>query len=125
MALPTVPEERDYGAVQEQERLEAAAPAPIEATPEQMDVASEGAVAQVAQQYGTGAEPDEFAQQPQGYTVKNPYMLMPYQMWKDKITSGERTKTPTEADYDVGTMFRVLGALDPTMRVIADELTGS
>jgi len=62
MALPNVPEEREYGAVQEQEQIEAMAPPLIEATPEQADVASQGAVAQVAQQMGTEAEPDVFGQ---------------------------------------------------------------
>jgi len=59
MALPSAPQEREQGAVKAQEELEAAAPAPLEPTPTQADVASEEAVVQTAQQaLGVGAEPD-------------------------------------------------------------------
>ncbi len=73
MALPQVPEEKAYGAVQEEAALEAAAPPPIEETPVQADAASEEAVAQVAQQAMTEQQAPT---QSQGYTVKNPYMQL-------------------------------------------------
>jgi hypothetical protein len=125
MALPSAPQEREQGAVQETEALAATAPPPIEPTPTQADVASEGAVAQAAQQavMGTGPEPDMPVAPQQGYTVKNPMLLLPPSTWMPKVT-GQQSKTPVEGNFDVGMLFSVLGSRDPIMKIIADELMG-
>ncbi len=108
MALPQVPEEKAYGAVQEEAALEAAAPPPIEETPVQADAASEEAVAQVAQQAMTEQQAPT---QSQGYTVKNPYMLLPASMnFRGYGANGERIKTPVERQYDAGLLWDVLAS---------------
>jgi hypothetical protein len=123
MALPQVPEEKAYGAVQEEAALEAAAPPPIEETPVQADAASEEAVAQVAQQAMTEQQAPT---QSQGYTVKNPYMLLPARMNMSGFT-GDTRKTRLVANRDMS-MFWDLLASDPqsdrTVRVIAKALKG-
>lgn len=131
MALPNVPEERAYGTVQEQEQLEAAAPAPIEASPEQMDTVAQEAVMQTAQEaMGTGAEPDDMGiknpPSQDGYTVRNPYMLLPARM---NYANFQQTpqKTQVERNYDVGLLWEVLASdpqADPTTRMIARSLMG-
>lgn len=131
MALPSVPQEREQGAVQETEALAAAAPPPIEPTPTEADVASEGAVAQAAQQaMGIGAEPDDMGVKTsapqQWYTVKNPYMLLPARMNYANFQQGPQ-KTQVERNYDVGLLWEVLASdpqADPTTRMIARSLMG-
>ena len=124
MALPQAPEEKAYGAVQEEAALEAAAPPPIEETPAQADVASEEAVVQSAQQ----AMPKQQAStQSQGYTVKNPYMLMPARMNMGRYVDGQRAKTVSERQYDAGLLWDVLANdshVDPLVRSIAKSLMG-
>jgi hypothetical protein len=71
-------------------------------------VAAEAPVAQDAQQ---------------GYTIKNPYMLLPAKMNFGQF-QGQGQKTQVEQKYDVGIMFDAISANDPAMRVIADELMG-
>lgn len=107
MALPKAPEEKAYGAVQEEEALEAAAPPPIEESPAEADAASQEAVVEAAQQ----VMPEQQApSQAQGYTVKNPYMLLPPRMNLGQYANGQRTKTPVERQYDVGLLWDVLAS---------------
>jgi len=121
MALPSAPIEPEQGAVQEQEALEAMAPPPIEPTPTQADAAVMQAVAQNA----VPAQPAAPVQQP-GYTVKNPYTLMP----PGVNFRGVGTTTPkakVQRAYDIGLFWQVL-ASDPNAseltRFVARGLTG-
>jgi hypothetical protein len=120
MAGIQVPIEREQGAVQEQEQIEANAPPPIEPTPTQTDaamtnVAPEVPVAQPAQQQQTMQQP--------GYTVKNPYMLMPSTANYSGVM-GERPKMGAEVQHDSGLIFEILGRSNGTFKLIADELLG-
>jgi hypothetical protein len=122
MAIVPVPTEKEQGATQQEEQLAATAPPPLEPTPTQADeaalanVAQSAAVAQPAQQ----AAP---TQQSVGYTVKNPYTLLPPTVNFSKV-NGERPKSSAEQNYDIGTLFDILGSRDPFMKRIADELMG-
>jgi hypothetical protein len=118
MAGIQVPIEREQGAVQEQEQIEANAPPPIEPTPTQTDaamtnVAPEVPVAQPAQQQQT--------MQQSGYTVKNPYMLMPSTANYSGVM-GERPKSSEEQAYDAGLLFQFLGNSNPVFKYISEEL---
>ncbi len=121
MPLPSMPEEREQGAVQEQEAIEANAPPSLEATPVQMDeaalqtVAPQSAVVQVAQQPPVVR---------QGYTVKNPYMLLPSNVNFANAQMGPTPKTPTEQRYDAGLLFEVLSKTSPVLATAANELLG-
>jgi hypothetical protein len=123
MAIVPVPTEKEQGATQQEEQLAATAPPPLEPTPTQADeaalanVAQSAAVAQPAQQ----AAP---AQQPAGYTVKNPYTLLPPTVNFSKV-NGERPKSAVEVQYDAGLLFEILGQTNGTFKLIADELLGA
>lgn len=122
MAKITVPEEREQGAVQEQEAIEATAPPPIEPTPTQADEAAMAAVSSNAPVAATGNAP---IQETTGYTVKNPYTLMPA-----RVNMGQVAGTPksqVERSYDIGRFWAVL-ASDPRAseitRYVARSLIG-
>lgn len=75
---------------------------------------------------GTGPEADMPVAPQQGYTVKNPMMLLPPSTWMPKAT-GQPSKTPVEQQYDVGMLWRVLAespSSDPTIRTLAQRLMG-
>jgi hypothetical protein len=111
MALPSVQQELDQGAVQATEQLAAGAPPPLEPTPTQADEAALAAVSQSAPVSGTGNMPQT------GYTVKNPYTLMPAAV--NMRGAGLSTpKSQVERSYDIGRFWQVL-ASDPR----ASELT--
>jgi len=127
MALPSTPIEPEQGAVQKQEALEASAPPPIEPTPAQADeavmqgVVQNAAVVQPGQQ-AVAEQQAAPAMQP-GYTVKNPYTLMPARINFRGI--GRQTpKSQVERNYDAGLLFEVLGRTSPAMRIISEELLG-
>lgn len=63
------------------------------------------------------------AQQPpqQGYTIRNPYMLLPAKM---NFGQFQEQKTQVEQKYDAGLLFEVLGKDNPAMQSVADELLG-
>jgi hypothetical protein len=123
MAIVPVPAEREQGAVQQEEQLAAVAPPPLEPTPTQADeatlanVAQSAVVAQPAQQ----AAP---AQQSPGYTVKNPYALLPTAVNFSRV-DGDRPKSAVEVQYDAGLLFEILGQTNGTFKLIADELLGA
>ena len=75
MALPKAPEEREYGAVQEDENLDATAPPPIEPTPAQADEESLGRVEETMEEaiapQDAVAQPE---QQPRQPTTPRPSM---------------------------------------------------
>lgn len=126
MALPSAPQEREQGAVQAQEALEATAPPPLEPTPAQADVASQEAVVQSAQQavMGNEAEPDMPQSAPAGYTVKNPYMLLPSRVLYGNFNR-ETVKTPVEKNYSAGLLWDALAqdsSASPIVRQIAQAL---
>ncbi|MFA5387940.1 MAG: hypothetical protein WC322_06185 [Candidatus Paceibacterota bacterium] len=117
--MPQAPLEKEQGAVQEEEALAAgeAPPANLDVTAQAQEmaaeaVAPEATVDQAAQQ----APPEQ-----QGRTVKNPYMLLPQQANYGRMT-GERPKTPTEAAYDAGVLFQVLGQTNPMFKGISEQL---
>jgi hypothetical protein len=112
--------------VQEQEQLAAGAPPPLEPTPTQADEATLASVAQTAT-VAPPAQQDVSGQQPStGYTVKNPYTLMPSSV----NMAGANLSTPkskVERSYDIGRFWQVL-ASDPNAseltRMVAKSLTG-
>ena len=82
----------------------------------QAAVAPEVPVAPAAQQ----AAPEQ-----QGYTIKNPYMLLPSKMLYGDIT-GQRA-TPVEQQYEAGLLWRALAnspTADPITKQIAKRLAG-
>jgi hypothetical protein len=126
MALPSVPEEREQGAAQAGESLAATAPPPLEATPTEQD---EQALRNITQGVEQAAQQPMPEQQQQGYTIKNPYMLLPPNMNFGSFgAGGQRTKTPVERRYDVGLLWEVL-ANDPQApeitRIVARQLMGA
>lgn len=123
MALPSVPEEKEQGAVQEEEALMAAAPPPLEPTPVQADEAAMAAAVPPA----PAEQPAQQAPPAQpGYTVKNPYMLLPPRANLAKF-NGPTPKSAVERAYDIGLFWQVL-ASDPRAsnltRMVARGLTG-
>lgn len=119
--MPQAPLEKEQGAVQQEEALAAG-----EAPPANMDVTAQ-AQEMAAQGVAPGATVDQTAQQPapgqQGYTVKNPYMLLPQKTNYGRMT-GERPKTNSEVEYDAGMMFDVLATTNPIFKLVRDELLG-
>lgn len=122
MALPNVPQEREHGAVKEQEQLEAAAPPPIEATPAQMDetsldaamaVVEQTPVAQPAQQ----PAPEQQPQQPNMWRIPQNYAGV----------LGQEHKPVMQRQEDVGYLWSALAVdpnVNPMVRMIAEKLTG-
>jgi len=112
---PQAPLEKEQGAVQQEELLDEG-----QAPPANMDVAAQ------AQEMVAGAvAPEAAVAQPgqQGYTVKNPYMLLPKDVNYGRMT-GQRRKTQTEVDYDAGMVFDVLATNNPIFKLVRDELLG-
>lgn len=104
--VQSVPEP-EYGAKIEQERKDAALAA-TQPAPSVSVVPPEGA----------GAEA------PAGFTVKNPYMLLPPMVNFPQMNRG---KTAVEQQYDAGLLWEVLANdpnADPTIRNIARRLLG-
>lgn len=123
MALPKVPEEREQGAVQEQEMIEAGNPTPPEETPAAQDEAVVQAAVDTAEAVAQGAQPEQMGQQP-AYTVRNPHMLLPSNANFGRAT-GQRRKTPAETSYDAGLLFRLLAKDNPMFKLISEQLTGA
>lgn len=121
MALPSAPLEPEQGAVQEQEVLESMAPPPIEPTPTEADEAALSGVVQPP----AVAPPVQQAAQP-GYTVKNPYTLLPPGV-NFRGIGASAPKSKVERAYDIGLLWQVLAA-DPNAseltRFVARGLTG-
>ena len=115
-----VPVDREQGMVQEDEQIQANAPAPIEPTPAEADeamlesVVPEPTLEQAAQ---------PAAAQQSSYTVRNPNLLLPSAVNYGGF--GNRTKTPVEVSYDAGLLFEVLARDNPIFQVISDELLGA
>jgi hypothetical protein len=118
---PEVPVDREQGKVQEDEQIQANAPAPIEPTPTQADeamlegVVQNAGVEQPAQQAPAG--------QP-AYTVRNPNLLLPASVNYGNFNN-RGAKTPVETAYDAGTLFQVLGRTNPTFKLVSEELLGA
>lgn len=119
MALPKAPEEREQGAVQEQEALVAAAPPPLEETPTQADAKTMEAVdAEVA----AAVPPTEGAPAPTEPQTN---------MWRiparyDKVL-GQEHKSLLQQQEDIGYLWAALAVdprVHPTVRYIAESLTG-
>ena len=115
-----VPVDREQGMVQEDEQIQANAPAPIEPTPAEADeamlesVVPEPTLEQAAQ---------PAAAQQSSYTVRNPNLLLPSAVNYGGFNN--RTKTPVEVSYDAGLLFEVLARDNPIFQVISDELLGA
>lgn len=121
MALPNVPEEREYGAVKEQEQIEAMAPPPIEATPEQADAASMDAAMEVVAQSAPVEQPEQQAapeqQQPNMWRIPQNYAGV----------LGQEHKPVLQRQEDVGYLWDALASdpnVHPLVRSIASSLTG-
>jgi hypothetical protein len=121
MADPAITQQNDaveYGA---QGAVDAQASAMPAGVPPVDPAAIAQSVVQAAPQ-GTGAEGDEPAQS--GYTVKNPYMLLPSKM---NFGQFSQDKTPLVANHDMSLFWDILASdqqIDPTVRIIADSLKG-
>lgn len=109
-------EEKEQGAVQNEEAAEATTAAMSEAqSPEQVADTAVGAA--VAPEQAPPAEPIE------GYTVQNPYMLLPPTL----NYFPQQRKTQPERNYDAGLLWEVLSEdaqADPLTQMIARRLTG-
>lgn len=128
MALPSVPEEREQGAVQEQEQLAASAPPALEESPAQADETAmqdiKEAVADVVS--GGGVVPPEqqakAAQQPPQRETN--MWLLPQRY--DRVLGYER-KPVIQRQEDVSQLWAALAAdprTHPVIRDIAAKLTG-
>ena len=118
MALPTSPEERDQGAVQAQEQLEAAAPAPLEPTPAQADETAMAAIEeQIALTPVEGEAQAPVEQTPNMWRIPHDY---------SKVLGVEH-KPPMQRQEDVGYLWAALANdpnAHPTIRMIAESLMG-
>jgi hypothetical protein len=119
MALPSVQQEPEQGAVQIAEQMAAAAPPPLEPTPTQADEAALATVASNA----TVSETGNMSPAGNGYTVKNPYTLLPARMNMGNL-SRSQGKSGVEQQYDAGVLFDMLGRTSPAFKVISEELLG-
>jgi hypothetical protein len=118
MALPSVPEEREQGAVQAQEAIEAAAPAPLEETPAQAD---EQTMAAIQEQVEAAVPPTE-AQAPA--EPQTNMWRIPHDYSK---ALGVEHKSVIQRQEDVGYLWAALAAdprAHPTVRAIAASLMG-
>lgn len=126
MALPKAPEEREYGAVQEDENLDATAPPPIEPTPAQADEESLGRVEETMEEaiapQDAVAQPE---QQPRQPTTQRPSMWrIPHRY--DTVL-GTQSKKPRQAVEDIGMFWEVLAnstSVDPSVQAIARAIMG-
>ena len=129
MALPSAPEEREQGAVKEQEQLEATAPPSLEPTPAQADEATLEGVMETA---AAAAEPVVQPEQ-QGQAGQQPYqpVLRQPNMWRiphryDGVL-GTQPKSPRQATEDIGMFWDILASspnVDPGVRAIANAIRG-
>ena len=79
------------------------------------------AIAQAA----VAPDAQQAAPEQQGYTIKNPYMLLPAKMNFGQFQG--RGPTPVEQQYDAGLLWRVLAdspTADPITKQIAKRLAG-
>lgn len=124
MPLPQAPEEREQGAVQAQEALEAAAPPPLEESPAAAD---EQVVEAAIAQAGDVAPPAQQAAPTQrGYVVKNPYTLLPPAA-NYRGVGGNMPKSKVQRRYDIGLFWQVLASdpnASPLTRTVARSLVG-
>jgi hypothetical protein len=98
---PEVPVDREQGKVQEDEQIQANAPAPIEPTPAQADEAMLEGVVQNA-----GVEqPAQQTEQP-AYTVRNPNLLLPASVNYRRFA--QQRPTPTEVEHNLGLFWQVM-----------------
>jgi hypothetical protein len=124
MADPAITQQKDaveYGA---QGAVDAQAAAMTGGVPPVDPAAIAQSVVQSAENApaGTGAEGDAPVQN--GYTVKNPYMLLPSKM---NFGQFSQDKTPLVANHDMSLFWDILASdqqIDPTVRIIADSLKG-
>lgn len=127
MALQQVPEEREYGAVAEEEAITQAAPPSLEPSPAEADQAALEAVAGVA----TEAAAVEQAEQQRGTEQQYQPVLRQPNMWRiphryDRVMA-PNAKPPMQAVEDIGMFWEVLTAspnVDPTVRAIAKAIIG-
>jgi len=117
--MKQAPLEKEQGAVQAEEQLAAGAPGP-QGQDIEMQAAQMGAEAAMPEEQPT----EQAAPMQQGYTVKNPYMLMPQGANYGRLQGpgAQRPKTPSEIDYDAGIVFDVMATNNPIFRMMRDEL---
>jgi len=127
MALQKVPEEREYGAVAEEEAITQAAPPSLEPSPAEADQEALEAVAGVASQAAAGEQDEQQRGAEQQY---QPVLRQP-NMWRiphryDRVMA-PNAKPPMQSVEDMGMYWDVLLAspnVDPTVRAIAKAIIG-
>ena len=127
MALQKVPEEREYGAVAEEEAITQAAPPSLEPSPAEADQEALAAVADVAAEADTGGQ----AEQQRGAEQQYQPVLRQPNMWRiphryDRVMA-PNAKPPMQSVEDMGMFWEVLTAspnVDPSVRAIAKAILG-
>ena len=127
MALQQVPEEREYGAVAEEEAIAQAAPPSLEPSPAEADQTALEAVTDVAEQAVAG----EQAEQQRGAEQQYQPVLRQPNMWRiphryDRVMA-PNAKPPMQSVEDMGMFWEVLTAspnVDPSVRAIAKAILG-
>lgn len=135
MALPSMPEEREYGAVQEDEQLTAGAPPSLEPSPAEAD---EQAMKEVEETVEEATQPQEEEQkqeqEPQSAEERTPEQPQEMQpnVWRvppryDRVLGTEAVKPALQAYEDMGLLWDALASspnVDPLVRAIARSLRG-
>jgi hypothetical protein len=118
-------EEPEYGETTATREQAANAPMPQEPPPAEPEEIAQEAAAQTQEAQTEEApipEPPPEVFQPQGFTVRNPYMLLP-----PSVNLAPRRKTQPERLNDVGMLWEALASdpqADPLIQMIAKSLIG-